>query len=64
MANVAARQRHVVAAAARTAARLVAGGAAAEPAAAGRLAVPRPQSGRTAVVAALRLAHALDIQST
>ena len=38
-----------LATAARTAARLVAGGAAAQPAAAGRLAVSRPQPGRTAV---------------
>ena len=41
--------RDAVAAAARTAARLVARGAAAQPAAAGRLAVPRPQPGRAAV---------------
>ena len=41
--------RDAVAAAARTAARLVAGGAAAQPAAAGRLAVSRPQPGRAAV---------------
>src|ERR1700731_4883509 len=41
--------RDAVAAAARTAARLVARGAAAQPAAAGRLAVPRRQPGRAAV---------------
>ena len=41
--------RDAVAAAARTAARLVARGAAAQPAAAGRLAVSRPQPGRAAV---------------
>src|SRR5215469_16633913 len=40
---------NAVATASPTAARLVAGGAAAQPAAAGRLAVSRPQPGRTAV---------------
>src|SRR5271154_2222296 len=41
--------RDAVAAAARTAARLVAGGTAAQPAAAGRLAVSRPQPGRAVI---------------